>query len=159
VWDAFVADPQVILADVHQDARTFWYSRGDEPEPAPIRGPRCRCLALRPGAGDDGFLRDAWTELLPWLDAHAPRFIVLNAGADGLAGDRLAGLLYSPATHARVTRDLVTLADRHADGRLLALGGGGYHPENRDAAWLAVLAALLAPPTLAPASSPCNPAS
>lgn len=143
VWDAFSDHPHVVLLDIHQHARSFWYSDGREHEPAPIITPRARSLALPAGAGDPGFAA-LWPEQLAWLDAHAPAFIVLNAGADGLAGDRLGSLLYSPQVHARVARDLTQLADRHADGRLLALGGGGYHPPAFTAAWLAVISALLA---------------
>ncbi|MBK7829253.1 hypothetical protein [Nannocystis sp.] len=133
----------VVLLDIHQHAASHWYSDGHEPEPAPIVTPRARSFALNAGAGDPGFAA-LWPEQLAWLGAHTPAFIVLNAGADGLAGDRLGSLLYSPRVHARVARDLVALADHHADGRLLALGGGGYHPPAFTAAWLAVISALLA---------------
>jgi acetoin utilization protein AcuC len=141
VWDAFADHPRTVIVDVHQDSRTFWYSGGREVERGDTRTARTWSVALRPGAGDVG-LAAAWSAILPWLAAHAPAFVVLNAGADGLAGDRLGGLLYTSASFTRVTADLVALADRHAEGRVLVLGGGGYH-DGLAAAWLAVVAALL----------------
>jgi len=45
--------------------------------------------------------------------------------------------------HARVTADLCKLADQHCEGRLLALGGGGYNLDNIAAAWCAVVQAMI----------------
>jgi len=42
-----------------------------------------------------------------------------------------------------VIRGLRSLAARHAQGRLMAFGGGGYRLDNLSMAWCAVLEALL----------------
>ena len=72
----------------------------------------------------------------------SPQFLILQAGADGLAGDPLADLRFTPAVHARVARDLRRLADALCGGRLMAFGGGGYELRNLAAAWSAVLGEL-----------------
>jgi len=43
-----------------------------------------------------------------------------------------------------VAERLRQLADRYCNGRLLAMGGGGYNRENLARAWTAVVEALLA---------------
>ena len=59
--------------------------------------------------------------------------------ADGLKGDPLAQLQYTPAVHAHAAQRLVTLADQFAKGRIMAFGGGGYDRTNLAHAWSAVL--------------------
>ncbi len=68
---------------------------------------------------------------------------VLDATAKILAGDPLAHLELTPASLARATTRLRAIADRHAGGRLLVLGGGGYEKANLAAGWCAVVEALL----------------
>jgi acetoin utilization protein AcuC len=133
VMSAFAEDPRVLLVDVHQDGRTFWY--GEEVELDVPDG--VISIALPPGAGDDAFFA-VWPRCVAAVDAFRPDLIVLNAGADGLAGDRLGGLTYTVAVHRTVTADL------RRRGPILVVGGGGYHLDNLAAAWTEVVAALVA---------------
>ncbi len=48
----------------------------------------------------------------------------------------------SGRSHALAARRLAGLADELCQGRMLALGGGGYNLENISAAWLAVIQAM-----------------
>ena len=82
-------------------------------------------------------------EVERFVDGYAPQFVILQCGADSLAGDPLADLRLTPAAHAHAARRLAALAERHAQGRLMAFGGGGYRLENLGVAWCAVLEALL----------------
>ena len=72
-----------------------------------------------------------------------PQFIILQCGADSLAGDPITHLQLTAASHALAARDLARLADRLGHGRLLALGGGGYNRANIAAAWNGVVQELL----------------
>ena len=81
----------------------------------------------------------AWTRVEAHLEKFPPEFIVFQCGADSLRGDPLAQLTYTPAAHAHATQRLCMLAERHAHGRLMALGGGGYDRGNLGRAWSAVL--------------------
>ena len=67
-----------------------------------------------------------------------------------LAGDPLAHLKLSAASHARAARELCELADRVCEGRVLALGGGGYDRANLALAWTAVVESLLLPRRTSP---------
>ena len=68
-----------------------------------------------------------------------PEFVILQCGADSIAGDPITHLQLSTACHARAARELCALADRLGHGRVLALGGGGYDRGNLARAWSAVV--------------------
>ena len=53
-------------------------------------------------------------------------------------------LEFSPAAHAHAAKRLCELANRHCDGRILAMGGGGYNRANLAAGWTAVVKAMVA---------------
>lgn len=143
VYYAFEDDPDLIFADVHQDGATLYPGTGGEHETGKgaARGTKLN-IALAPRAGDREFLA-AWPRVEAHLARFEPEFFVFQCGADGLAGDALARLMYTPAVHAHAAERLVALADRFAQGRVMAFGGGGYNRANLARAWSAVLRALL----------------
>lgn len=99
-------------------------------------------LPLPAGATDVDFDR-AWDEAEAFLEARKPAFLVFVAGADGLDGDPMAHLRLTPASLSKATSRLREMANRHAEGRLLVLGGGGYEKANLGPGWCAVVEALL----------------
>jgi acetoin utilization protein AcuC len=99
-------------------------------------------IPLPPGTDDAGFAA-RWPEVVAHLARFEPQFIILQCGADSLAGDPITHLQLSAASHALAARELAALADRLGHGRLLALGGGGYNRANIAAAWNAVVQELL----------------
>jgi acetoin utilization protein AcuC len=99
-------------------------------------------VPLPAGSGDAQF-RQVWPLVLEHISRHDPQFLILQCGADSVAGDPLTNLRFTPAVHAQAARDLRLLADRLGHGRLLALGGGGYDRVNLAQAWTGVLEALL----------------
>lgn len=143
VYYAFESDPAVIFADIHEDPATLYPHTGtrDERGTGAAAGTKLN-LPLPAGAGDDAF-HEAWTEVERFIDEHAPEFIIFQCGADSVAGDPITHLRFTSAAHAHAARALCGLADRHAGGRLLALGGGGYDRPNIGLAWTAVLQALV----------------
>jgi len=82
--------------------------------------------------------------VVDFLRGHKPEFIILQCGADSLAGDPLAHLRYTPAAHAHAARSLCRLANEMAQGRIMGFGGGGYHRGNLAAAWNGVLQEFIA---------------
>ena len=142
VYDGFAADPRVVFADIHQDGRTLFPGTGaaEAQGEGEAAGTKLN-IPLAPGAGDEEFAA-AWERVEAHLARYRPRAILLQCGADGLAGDPLASLRYTAASHALAARRLRALAEEWAEGRLLALGGGGYTPANLAAAWAAVVKAL-----------------
>jgi acetoin utilization protein AcuC len=77
------------------------------------------------------------------LRQFKPQFFLFQAGADGLEGDPLAHLRYSPQVHAHAARSLCHLADQFADGRIMGFGGGGYKRDNLSKAWCEVVREFL----------------
>jgi acetoin utilization protein AcuC len=139
----FEDDPDLVIADIHEDGRFLYPGTGSEHETGSgvAEGSKLN-IPLPPGAGDDDFFA-AWQRAEALVDTAAPEFVILQCGADGLAGDPLTHLGYTSAVHRRVTQRLCRLADRHCGGRLLALGGGGYDPQGIRDAWCAVVEAML----------------
>lgn len=142
VFYAFEDDPDLIFADLHEDGRFLYPGTGAAAETG--RGPAAGTklnLPLPPDAGDEAFLA-AWERAEAHIEAGKPEFILFQCGADSLAGDPITHLRYTEAAHRHAAERLRALADRHCDGRLLALGGGGYNRDNLARAWTAVVAAL-----------------
>ncbi len=144
VYYAFEEDPELILADIHQDGRTLYPGGGHAHETGKgeARGTKLN-IPLKPYSGDREFM-DAWERVEAHLQSYRPEFIVFQCGADGLKGDPLASLEYSPAVHAHAAKRLRALAEKHSRGRIMAFGGGGYNRLNLGRAWSAVLAAFAA---------------
>ena len=142
VFYEFEDDPDLIVADIHEDGAFLYPGTGfgDETGRGAARGTKLN-LPLARGAGDAEFFA-AWDEAERFLERQAPEFFILQCGADALAGDPLADLRLTPAAHTHVARRLIAFAARHARGRLMVFGGGGYSLENLSMAWCAVLEML-----------------
>ena len=81
---------------------------------------------LPPGAGGAQF-REAWrTRLLPQLDAFRPQLVMISAGFDAHRLDPLAQLQLEAVDFDWITRELVAIANHHADGRVVSSLEGGY---------------------------------
>ncbi|QSX79770.1 histone deacetylase family protein [Agrilutibacter solisilvae] len=117
----FANDPRVLYLSSHQ--MPLYPDTGYESE----RGVgNVHNAALRPGAGGDAF-RGAWRDgLLPVLDDFRPQMILVSAGFDAHRLDPLAQLQVEADDYAWLTRELVGLADRHAQGRIVSMLEGGY---------------------------------
>lgn len=144
VFYGFESDPSVIFADIHEDGRHLYPGTGEPSETGlgEAKGSKLN-LCLPPGAVDADFMG-----LLDQVEAHLrrfePQFIVMQCGADSLAGDPITHLDLSAGAHRLTTRRLKALAGRFASGRLLATGGGGYNRRNIGLAWTAVVDELCA---------------
>ncbi len=81
---------------------------------------------LPPGATGTQF-REAWrTRLLPHLDAFRPQLVMISAGFDAHRLDPLAQVQLEAEDFDWITRELVAIAERHADGRVVSSLEGGY---------------------------------
>ena len=142
VFYSFDDDPELLFADLHEDGHYLYPGTGDSSETG--RGDAVGTklnIPMPPEAGDTQFL-SAWERVEAFLDRQRPEFILFQCGADSIAGDPITHLRYTPAAHAHATQRLCELAARHCDGRLLAMGGGGYNRDNLARAWCAVVAAM-----------------
>jgi acetoin utilization protein AcuC len=143
VFYAFEDDPHLAIADLHEDGRYLYPGSGrlDETGRGDARGSKLN-IPLPPGA-DDALFRRLWPPVEDLVRAAKPEIILLQAGADSIAGDPLTHLDLSPASHGYATQRLCRLADELCDGRLVATGGGGYDRGNLARTWCAVVDAML----------------
>lgn len=83
-------------------------------------------VPLPPGAGSREF-RAAWQdEILPALEAFAPELIIISAGFDAHVSDPLAQLNVETEDYGWVTREIMAVADRVCEGRVVSSLEGGY---------------------------------
>ncbi len=81
---------------------------------------------LPPGAGSRPF-KQAWNEkLLPALDLFRPQLLLISAGFDAHWRDPLAQLQLATEDYTWITGELIAIADRHAQGRIVSMLEGGY---------------------------------
>jgi acetoin utilization deacetylase AcuC-like enzyme len=64
---------------------------------------------------------------LPRLDAFAPQMIFISAGFDAHREDELGQLGLVEADYAWITRKIMDVAERHAQGRIVSCLEGGYN--------------------------------
>jgi acetoin utilization deacetylase AcuC-like enzyme len=115
----FAAEPRVVMVGTFEYP-LYPYS-GLEPA-----GPNMHNVALAAGSGGEAF-RAAMTQIcLPALEAHRPEILFVSAGFDAHRDDPLANLRLTEADYAWVTGELVDLAGRHAQGRIVSSLEGGY---------------------------------
>lgn len=143
VFYGFEDDPQVIFADVHEDGRYLYPGTGAASETGvgAAKGTKLN-LPMPPGA-DDAAFNGVWPQVEEFVRRGKPEFIVLQAGADSVAGDPITHMQFSPKAHGHAARRLSVLADELCTGRFIATGGGGYDRANLAAAWCAVVEAML----------------
>ena len=143
VFYAFEGDPSLALADLHEDGRFLYPGTGavSETGKGAAKGTKLN-IPMPPGA-DDRLFFTAWEQVQSFIDRARPEFILLQCGADSLAGDPITHMAFSSAAHRYATTSLCALAKTHCNGRLLALGGGGYNLANLADAWCAVVEAML----------------
>lgn len=142
VYYAFESDPRVIIADIHEDGRTLFPGTGSESERGKGSGEGTKLnLPLPSGAEDQEFFA-AFERAYRFVEVAKPQFILLQCGADGLAGDPLTHLRYSAAAHSLAASRLHELAHQLCGGHILAMGGGGYSSKNVNSAWTAVVRSL-----------------
>jgi acetoin utilization protein AcuC len=143
VFYAFEDDPALVFADVHEDGRFLYPGTGSADEVGKGAAQSTKLnIPLPPGAGDAEFLA-AWPAVLAHLERHRPQFVILQCGADSLAGDPITHLAFTEEAHAHAARTLCAVADRFAGGRILGTGGGGYNRRNLARAWTRVLQAFV----------------
>ncbi|MEI7874954.1 MAG: histone deacetylase family protein [Alphaproteobacteria bacterium] len=136
IVDFDVHHGQGTQAVVEPDPRLFYASSHQSPLYPGTGSPRERGVAgnvvnvpLPAGSGSVEF-RAAWADrILPALDLFAPELLIVSAGFDAHRRDPLAGLNVETADFVWLTEELLAIADRHAQGRVVSVLEGGYDLE------------------------------
>jgi len=117
--DIFSDDERVLMVSTFQHP-LYPYCGTDLPAANMVNVP------LAEGSGGDAFRTAVLDRWLPALEVHRPQMILISAGFDAHREDPLAGLRFTEADFAWVTRELVAVAARHAEGRIVSTLEGGY---------------------------------
>ena len=144
VFYAFEDDPDLIFADIHEDGRYLYPGTGSAEERGSGTAVGAKLNLPMPAGATDSDFMVAWETVETFISRARPEFILFQCGADSLEGDPLTHLAYTAAAHAHAARRLCALADRCCDGKILAMGGGGYNPGNIAQAWNAVVEQFIA---------------
>ena len=83
-------------------------------------------IGLPPRSGGEAFRVAAESKWLPALDAFKPQMLFVSAGFDGHRDDDMGNLGLVEADFAWITRLVMQVAERHAQGRVVSCLEGGY---------------------------------
>ncbi|MEU7629270.1 acetoin utilization protein AcuC [Nocardia sp. NPDC049220] len=127
VQRAFYRDPRVLTISLHQHPATLWPNTGwpEEIGTGAAEGTSIN-LALLPGTRDTQWLRGFHAVVPSVVEAFHPQIVVSQCGVDTHREDPLADLDLTVDGQRAAFRAMRDLADKHAEGRWLAVGGGGY---------------------------------
>ena len=139
VFYEFEDDPLLFFADTHEDGRYIFPGTGfaNETGKGGAVGTKLN-IPLEPGANDETFISE-FAKIERFIDEAKPELIILQCGADSLAGDPITHLQLSAKAHRHAADVLHRLAHQHCNGRIIGLGGGGYTRDNIGAAWTEVV--------------------
>src|SRR5437667_5434219 len=117
--DIFENDEHVLMASIFQ--HPFYPYSGTE-DPAP----NMHNVPLAAGSGSKELRRAVTGTWLPALEDFRPQVVFFSAGFDAHVEDDMAMLRFTDGDYGWVTEQVKTIADRHADGRMVSLLEGGY---------------------------------
>jgi acetoin utilization deacetylase AcuC-like enzyme len=127
VQAAFYDDPRVLTFSIHETGRHLFPGTGFLHELGEGLGRGFSLnLPVEPFTEDGSWLEALEMLLPPVAEWFAPDVIVSQHGCDSHAWDPLTDLRLSTRAFTEQARLVHNLAHRHAGGRWVALGGGGY---------------------------------
>jgi acetoin utilization deacetylase AcuC-like enzyme len=72
--------------------------------------------------------RQAFSDALKEIETRFhPDLVIVSAGFDSHRGDPLGGLMLEDADFAEMTKDVLKIAEKHANGRVVSILEGGYN--------------------------------
>ena len=98
---------------------------------------------LSAGDGGEAFREAFETVILPRLRDFKPEFLIISAGFDAHTRDPLANLNLVEADYAWVTKKLMDIADKSAQGRVVSVLEGGYDLQGLSRSVAAHISALM----------------
>jgi acetoin utilization protein AcuC len=148
VFYEFEEDPLLFFADIHEDGQHLFPGTGSSAETGKGAAVGTKLnIPVGPGTDDEAFISE-FSKVEKLVDDARPELIILQCGADSLAGDPITHLQYSPRAHRHAADVLHRLAHKHCNGRIIGLGGGGYNRDNIGAAWTEVVKSFASQPAI-----------
>jgi len=124
--DAFYKDPNVLFISLHQEG-VYPAGRGEIDHIGEGEGLGSTVnIPLPAGTGDKGYLYALEQVVAPVVDKFEPELIIISAGQDANMYDPAARMMVTADGYKQMTAVLRQLADKHCQGRLVAVHEGGY---------------------------------
>lgn len=143
VYYEFEDNPSVIFSDIHESGRFLFPGTGFAHENGINAGKGYKLnIEMNMGSNDIDF-NLAFSKVMEFLSTFNPEFVIMQCGADSLAGDPLTHLAYSENAHTDAAYQIATYANEKCGGKMLAIGGGGYNLSNIGKAWCGVVSSML----------------
>ncbi|MCW8899249.1 MAG: histone deacetylase family protein [Gammaproteobacteria bacterium] len=117
--DIFRETPEVLLCSTFQ--HPFYPNTGSH-----VVANHIVNVPLAAGTGSVAFRTTVKSNWLPRLEAFQPELILISAGFDAHVEDDMANLHLVEQDYAWVTREIKTIADKYAKGRIVSALEGGY---------------------------------
>jgi len=114
----------IFFASIHGYGGGFYPGTGASCHEA---APRVVNVALRPGSTSVDFRDGLRRQILPELLAFDPDIVFVSAGFDGHEDDLIGNCLCVDEDYVWVTQQLVSIANRCCQGRLVSVLEGGYN--------------------------------
>jgi acetoin utilization deacetylase AcuC-like enzyme len=125
--NAFYDRDDVLFISLHQSPFYPGTGRGDETGEGSGIGYTLN-LPMAPGSGDNDYKEAFEENVIPALENFRPEMILISAGFDARSEDPLASINLSENAYSFMTSNLVDLAKRYCNGRILSFFEGGYDP-------------------------------
>ncbi len=123
--EIFYRDPHVLYVSLHQFP--FYPGTGAAEEVGEGEGTGYTVNVPLFAGGGDAVYRAAFERIVsPILEQYAPELVLVSAGFDAAVRDPLAEMALTPQGYGYMTRELVSLAERTAKGRVGLVLEGGY---------------------------------
>jgi acetoin utilization deacetylase AcuC-like enzyme len=140
--DIYYADGSVFFFSTHQSP---WYpgtGRAGETGEGAGKGTTLNC-PLPAHSGRAEIFECFERKLVPAMKSFRPELVLISAGFDSREGDPLGQFLLKDEDFADLTRIVRSIADDHAQGRVVSMLEGGYNLRGLASAATAHVAALL----------------
>lgn len=122
---SFEDDPTVLFASLHQ--YPYYPGTGSYSETGTGKGANATVNCPMSAGSSDSKYEDAFQErILPAIDKFKPDAVLISAGFDAHAADPLGQIQLSTECFGWMSDRLMEVADKYAEGRLIALLEGGY---------------------------------
>ncbi|MHA1730587.1 MAG: acetoin utilization protein AcuC [Promethearchaeota archaeon] len=140
----FYQDPRVLTVSLHESGEFLFPGTGfpDEIGKGEGKGTSIN-LPMLQYMYEEPYL-EVFDAIVPKAaELYQPDILVSQLGVDTHFEDPLTSLGLSTATHQRLGRRIKDIADEHAGGNWLALGGGGYLMTVVPRSWTMILADMI----------------
>jgi acetoin utilization deacetylase AcuC-like enzyme len=117
--DILAADERVLMVGFYQ--HPFYPYTLLSPQPINMLN-----VPLTAYTKGDEVRRVVLEQWMPRLEAHRPEMIFISAGFDAHRDDDMGQMLLKEADYAWITQQIVELARKHAQGRIVSCLEGGY---------------------------------